>query len=126
MDNSKRPIYINISALAVVKIILLFILFYFLFLVREILVILFIALIISSAVDPWVDWMQKKKIPRGIGIILIYFVMFTVVGSVIYMIIPPIIEQTNELIESFPQILSKVISGFLRNGLEKQRGSASS
>ena len=113
MDNSKRPVvYININALAVVKIILLFILFYFLFLVREILAVLFIALIFASAVDPWVDWMQKKKIPRGLGIIFIYFVMFAVVGTVIYLIIPPIIEQVNELASSFPQILDKVISGF--------------
>jgi len=111
MESNKRPIYININALSVVKIILIFILFYLLFLIREILAILFVSLILSSAVDPWVDWMGKKKIPRAIGIFLIYLLMFAVVGSVIYLIIPPIVEQVNELINNFPYILEKIVSG---------------
>ncbi len=111
-DNSKRPIYINITALAVVKIVLIFILFYFLYLVREVLAILFISLILASAVDPWVDWMEKRKIPRGVGILIIYVVLFSIVSSVIYLIIPPIIEQTNQLLNNFPKIVEKVISLF--------------
>lgn len=111
-DNSKRPIYINITALAVVKIVLIFILFYFLYLVREVLAILFISLILASAVDPWVDCMEKRKIPRGVGILIIYVVLFSIVSSVIYLIIPPIIEQTNQLLNNFPKIVEKVISLF--------------
>ena len=112
MENSKKPVYINITAMGVVKIILIFIVFYFLFLIREILAILFVSLIFASAVDPWVDWMQTKKIPRGLGIIFIYLAMFGVVGAVVIAIIPPIIEQTNELLVDFPTIFEKVISGF--------------
>ena len=112
MENSKKPIYINITAMGVVKIILILIVFYFLFLIREVLAILFVSLIFASAVDPWVDWMQNKKIPRALGIIFIYLIMFAVVGGVVIAIIPPIIEQTNELLANFPTIFEKVISGF--------------
>ncbi|RLC38311.1 hypothetical protein DRH27_02600 [Candidatus Falkowbacteria bacterium] len=111
MESNKRPIYININALSVVKIIFIFILFYLLYLIREILAILFVSLILSSAVNPWVDWMGKKKIPRVIGIFLIYLLIFIVVGSVIYLIIPPIVEQVSELINNFPQIFEKIVSG---------------
>ena len=112
MEINKRPIYINITAMAIIKIILIFILFYFLFLVREILAILFISLILASAFDPWVDWMQKRKIPRAVGILFIYLIMLAVLGSVIYLMIPPILEQVNELTENFPQIFDKIVSGF--------------
>lgn len=112
MELNNRPININITVFAIVKIILILILFYFLYLVREILAILFVALILASALDPWVDWMQKKHIPRVLGIIIIYLVLFLVVGTIIYLIIPPIIEQVNELAIVFPDILEKVISGF--------------
>ena len=110
--SSKRPIYINITAIGVIKIILIFILFYILFLIREILAVLFVALILASAVDPWVDWMQKRRIPRGIGIFLIYFLMFLVLGSVLFLIIPPIVEQVTELTVNFPVTLEKIVSGF--------------
>jgi predicted PurR-regulated permease PerM len=73
---------------------------------------LFISLILASAVDPWVDWMEKRKIPRGVGILIIYAVLFAVVGSIIYLIIPPIIEQVNQLLDNFPKIVEKIISLF--------------
>jgi len=112
MENSKNPVYINITAIGVVKIILIFIVFYFLFLIREILAVLFVSLIFASAVDPWVDWLQKRKVPRGISIMLIYLTGLSAVVSVIYLIIPPIIMQVNDLIANFPSIFEKVLSGF--------------
>lgn len=112
MEINKRPININITTMTIVKVILVFILFYFLFLIKEILAILFISLILASAIDPWVDWMQKKKVPRGCGVILIYLVISSVIGFVVYSIIPPIAEQVGELSNNFPQIVEKVISGF--------------
>jgi len=111
MEQNKRPIYINITVLSVIKILMIFVLFYFLYLIREILAILFVSLVLASAVDPWVDKMQEKKIPRPISILFIYVVMFSVIVSVLFLIIPPIIEQVNELTTNFPIILEKIISG---------------
>ncbi len=110
MEN-KKQVHINITTIGVVKIILVIILFYLLFLIREILAILFVSLIFASAVDPLVDWMQKRKIPRGLGIVLIYFLSFGIVGTIVSLIIPIIIEQSNDLINSFPNIIEKIISG---------------
>lgn len=108
--DTKRPIYINITAITVVKIILILIIFVFLFAIYKILLMLFVALILSSALDPWVDWLQNKKIPRSIGVIIIYIIMFSVVASVVYLIIPPIREQISELSATFPAALDKVLS----------------
>jgi len=109
--NDKRPIYINITSLTTIKIILILFLFYLLFLIRDILIILFISLVLSSALEPFVNWLQKRKIPRGIGILLIYFILFAIAGFVVYLLIPPIIAETTELANRLPQIIDKVISG---------------
>lgn len=111
MENFKKQIFINLSSLTIIKIILIFIVFYFLYLIRDILAVLFVALILSSALDPWVDWMQKRKIPRGVGIIIIYLAMFIVISSVIILIIPPIAEQVNDLVNNLPGFLDKIITG---------------
>ncbi len=107
----KRPIYINITTMTIVKIVLVLLLFYFLYLIREILAVLFISLILASAVDPWVDWLQARKVPRAVGIFLIYVAMFAAVIVVIYLVVPPIVVQVNELAHNFPAIFEKVISG---------------
>lgn len=112
MELKNRPININITTGAIIKIILIFLIVYFLYLVRDILAILFVALILASAIDPWVDWMQNKKIPRGIGVLLIYFILFSFVSLVIYLIVPPIAKEIGELASSFPKILDKIIAGF--------------
>lgn len=112
MENNRPPIYINITSLTIVKIILILILFYFLYLIKDILIILFISLILASALDPWVDWQQRRKIPRGVGIILIYLVLLMLFVLAMLLVIPPIIEQAKELSISYPTILQKIISTF--------------
>jgi len=111
MEIKDKPININITTFTIFKVIMVFLLLYFLFLIKDILIILFISLIFSSAVDPWVDWMQKRKIPRVIGVLLIYFVLFAVLASALVLIIPPIVEQIGDLSANFPNYFNKVISG---------------
>lgn len=111
MSNSQKPLFVSINAATVIKIILICALFYFLYLIKDVLAILFIALIFASAFDPWVDWMQKRKIPRSIGILIIYLVAFLLLGTAISLVIPPIVEQVTELSIKFPQISEKLNTG---------------
>ncbi len=112
MELNKRSININISTSTIIKIILIFLLLYFLFLVKDILIILFIALVFASAVDPYVDWLHKRKIPRGISILFIYLILFIVISFTVYLIIPPIAQQIADLSANFPRYLEKIISGY--------------
>jgi predicted PurR-regulated permease PerM len=112
METSNRPININLTTSTVVKTILLLILIYFISIIKDILILLFVALILSSAFDPWVDWFQGKKIPRGIGILIIYLICFLVLGTALYLIIPPIIKEASALAANFPQYFEKILSAF--------------
>ncbi len=111
MDKEK-VINISFTTGTVIKIVLIFLLLYFLYLISDILAILFVSLILASAFDPWVDWMQSKKIPRAAGILFIYLVLAIVIGSSIYLIIPPIAQQIGELSNDFPKYLDKIISEY--------------
>jgi predicted PurR-regulated permease PerM len=88
------------------------VLLYFLYLISDILIILFVSLIFASAFDPTVDWLAKRKIPRTVGILLIYLVLFTLVSLIIYLIIPPITQEVTELSQNFPYYFEKIISVF--------------
>lgn len=112
MEPKKRPININISTSTVIKIILIFLLLFFVYLIREVVAVLFVSLVFASAVDPWVDWLHKKKIPRGISILFIYLILFIIISFTVYLIIPPIAQQVAELSANFPRYLEKLISGY--------------
>ncbi len=110
MELNNRPINIHISTWTIIKIFLFFLLLYFAYLIKDILIILFISLVLSSAIDPLVDWLAKRKIPRGVSVVFIYLMFFLVFGLAIYLIIPPIATEVSDLADSFPRIIDKVMS----------------
>jgi len=55
MELTNRPIKINITSATVFKIVAILLLFYFLYLISDILILFFVSLVFSSALDPWVD-----------------------------------------------------------------------
>jgi predicted PurR-regulated permease PerM len=98
---------VNISTLTIFKIVAVLLILYFLYVIKDILAILFISLVLASALDPWVDWLQKKKIPRVLGIALIYFLIILAITFVIRLVIPPIVDELKQLARDFPIYLEK-------------------
>lgn len=99
---------IDLSIMTIIKFFLVVIVLFFLYLIKEVLAILFIALIFASAVDPWVDAMEKYRFPRWLSILLIYAVLLIALALVIILLIPPMTQQTLQLADSFPEYFSKV------------------
>ncbi|OGY43715.1 MAG: hypothetical protein A3B89_02850 [Candidatus Buchananbacteria bacterium RIFCSPHIGHO2_02_FULL_40_13] len=104
MANPEWPqkITFDVSLSALFKISVLFLIVFFLFFVRDVILIIFVALILASALDPWVDFMQKHKIPRGLGILMIYLVAIIILAGTVYLIIPPIAIEVKDLAKDFP------------------------
>ncbi|MDP3880580.1 MAG: AI-2E family transporter [bacterium] len=69
------------------------------FVARDVLVAIILAIIISSALDPLVDWLEIKRIPRILGAILIYILALFLVAMVVYILLPVGLVEFNSLIE---------------------------
>lgn len=74
----------------------------FFYLIRDVVVLIFVALIFSAAIDPWVDALAKRQVPRALGIVIIYVLVITVFGGTITLLVPPLIEQVRLLARNFP------------------------
>jgi len=114
MDHNDQPININITSKTIFKIIIILILIYFFYIIRDILAIFFFSLIFSSALDPSVDWLANKKVPRTIGILFIYLILFAIASLIVYLIIPPLVNEITQLSVNLPFYLDK-INYFLNN-----------
>lgn len=97
-----QAVTITISTITFLKILLILGVIAFVYVTRDILAILFIALLLSSALSPWVLAMERRKIPRTAGIFLIYLSILSVISLAIVLLIPPLVEQFNELSLTFP------------------------
>ena len=64
-----------------------------LFYVREVLVILAVALVISSAIQGPVAWLENKRIPRTLSVIVIFLLGAAILALVLYTLIPVALIQ---------------------------------
>ncbi len=108
--DNKQPVMVTVSTLTFFKVIAVLLIIGFVWLVRDILFLLLIAIVLSSAFDPWVDWMQKKKIPRGFSILGIYIIVLGFFSLAVGLMVPVVIEQANELIKNLPRFIDQFTS----------------
>jgi len=104
---------IEISSGTILRTILILLLLWFLYLVRDIILLVFLSFIIVSAIDPIVDWFQKKKVPRALTVLVIFVLAISIFGAVIGLLVPPLASEIRGLGESFPQLAEK-ISGYFK------------
>lgn len=111
---------VDISIWSVVKVIAVLLILVFLYVVRDIIVLIFASVILSAAICPWVDWFEKKKIPRALGIFIIYFSLFLIVALTIALLVPTVLDQVRQLSGNFPYYYDKIASAF--NALPQASG----
>ncbi len=99
---------IDISWGAIVKIGLALAIGWALFLARDVLLLAFFGLIISTLFNPAIDLLEKIKIPRTAGVLLVYFSMLGLIGSMIYLAAPLFVVETQQLGQLFPTYFEKV------------------
>lgn len=68
--------------------------------IKNIIILFFISAFLALALDPFVDKMQKYKIPRSIGILIVYIVFIGVIGFVIASFIPILATEIPNLANS--------------------------
>ncbi|RJO59417.1 AI-2E family transporter [Candidatus Parcubacteria bacterium] len=110
-ENPGNP-SLNISTSTMLRLILVVIVLAFAYTIREVFVLFIVALVLATALDPWVDKMQARKIPRSLGVVLLYILLFGTIALILAIIIPPLINQINELSSNFPSLYQKFIDEF--------------
>lgn len=75
------------------------------FALRNILMMVFIALILASALYPVVQGAKKLKIPAPVTILSLYLLLFGAISFLISLIAPPLLQQTTQLVTSVSKYL---------------------
>lgn len=90
----------GISTQSLIKIILFGLVIWFLWTIRDILILLLISITLSSALDPLVDFLSTKKIPRAVSVLAVYILAIAFVVFVAYLMVPAFVVQLRQLSET--------------------------
>ena len=110
--NGGNTTTINISTATILKIVAVFLALGFIYLVYDILLTVFVAIILAALIEPLVNGLQKKRVPRAIGIILIYALLVIFFSIIIRLLIPPFVEQISLLASNFPDFWNWLVENF--------------
>lgn len=81
---------------------------WFLYGIRDIVLELFVALLLTSILDPFVTKISNFKIPRGLAILFSYILILGFLGGIVALLAPPLIEQTSNFTNISPDFLVKL------------------
>lgn len=105
--SEKNKVEIEIRTWTIIKILLVPIAVYLLYVIKDIIALLFVVLILYAIFSPVVGaWAKKiRRIPAVIALLLI---MVAALSAVIYLILPPIINESSLFAANFPKYLDKI------------------
>ncbi|MCX6810583.1 MAG: AI-2E family transporter [Candidatus Berkelbacteria bacterium] len=106
----------EISTWTVVKVLLIAVAFYLLFLVKDVVALFFIVLILSATFSPVVKSWQKY-LGRVMSIIALFLILAAIIFAVVYIVIPPLVVQASQLAQSIPDYINNSNFANLRQHL---------
>lgn len=77
--------------------------------IRDVIVLLFIAIIFMSALSPFVEKLIKWKIPKVLAVALVYLVVVSIISTLLVIVFVPLIDETSRLIKDLPATLEKAL-----------------
>lgn len=112
MIDTKTPIKVEISYKTVIFTAGFLIGLWFIFQIREIIVLVFLSIILLSALLKPVEWLTEHRIPRVLAALISYIVLISLISLAVSIIVPPLVTQTTDFLSKLPQILG-IVNDFL-------------
>ena len=97
-----HPNKISVSAGTFIKAILIGLLFYCLFLLKDLVLVVLMSIILASAIEPVAQVLIRRKIPRILAIILIYLSLAAILVGVVFLLFLPLLSESSQFLTNFP------------------------
>jgi len=116
MAKTRPRVLVTIDSNTIFRVLLILLGLWFLFYIKEVLVVAFIAFIIVSAITPMVDFLEKYRLPRTLVVIVIFLLFISGLFYLISSLVPAISDQIKLLAQNIPAYSDKL--AFLREKIQ--------
>lgn len=105
---SQRMVH-DVRAATIIKIVLVLVSFVLLYVIKDIILIFFVALILAALITPLAEKGIRYKIPRSVTILGVYVVLSAVLFLILAALLPPMLEEARNLITNFSRVWEQVL-----------------
>lgn len=99
---------IDISSSTIFRTVLIILGFWLLYILRDVVAILFGAFIVSSAIEPIARRLERRNIPRLVTVLSIYGIALLILGGIGGLIVEPLAHQIQALANAVPSAINAV------------------
>ena len=110
MNDHKEPhtAVVHLSATSVFKAAMVLVGLYAIYLLRDLVLVLLTAVVIASAIEPGTRWFIRHKIPRMIGVLIIYIAAGLMLFGIFFFMVPPLLSDTSAFVSQIPQYVNAI------------------
>lgn len=76
---------------------------------RSLVLLLMIAIVLAASIAPVVDWAERYRVPRWLGVVLAYLSIFAVITGIGLLVGPTVVEQIQRLLRQTPISLKQLL-----------------
>ena len=98
---------IEVSFGTMLKAALLVLMLWALWELRDIAMVLMLSIVVASAIEPMNHWFMRHRVPRVVGVILVYLLLFLVLIGTFYLILPPLFGDILNFLSSLPAYVDR-------------------
>lgn len=93
-----KKIHVEISTATIFKVLAIFAVLFFLFLIKDVIAIVLFAVLLILIIQPAVSWMNKElKMPRALTVVMIYILLIGFFSLAITLMVKPVSEQISQM-----------------------------
>jgi predicted PurR-regulated permease PerM len=78
---------------------------YILWRIQEVIFLLFVAILVATAIEPIVNRLRRGPFTRGSGVLVVYTGIMLVIGTAAYFVIPNVLNQAGSFTQTLPERL---------------------
>lgn len=102
---------ITISTGTVLRTMLIVLAAFFLFIIRDILAIILVALLLATLIEPFASRCKKVGIPRGLSVVAVYLLGVAALAGLFLLVVPPTIHELTQLVDLLSPLLANTPVG---------------
>ncbi len=100
-------IHLENSTKVIFKVVLTILGLGFLWVIRDIILLLLMSLIVASALEPMVQYFNERRVPKAVSVLTVYVLVLGFAATILYLLIPPVMTQFQLLADKWPEYFSR-------------------
>jgi len=105
MEKENKAININITPESIFKGIGLVLLIWFLYFIKDVVLVVLVAVVIASGMEPLISWFNKYKVSRLPAAIISYIGIVAIFAGVMFFFVPPVLDEAASFLTEMPKYL---------------------